>query len=114
MEYRITKRDDVTVKINGVFIGGLVESGYDVNYPYSADTGVDAASPEYIITVSYRPVIGTERATVHNLDNASIQIVDPWRTVSFSGCKTWKFSSVTDKDGMIETVKFIGYGLSIT
>lgn len=106
--------NDVTVRIDGVSIGGLIDAGYEVNYPYSPQTGVNSSLPEYVITVSFRPVTGTQRPVLQKISNSCIQIIDPMRTVTIDGCKTWRYSCITDKDGMIETVKLIGYRLSLS
>ncbi len=113
MEYRFTKLDDVTVKINGEFIGALTDVRYSVEYSYNTVTGPDIKNPHYDIEISYRPIIGTHRYQLYGVNGVDVIIYDPWQSVTFTGCKSRALTNRTDKDGMIETVRLTGFDMHI-
>ncbi len=114
MECRIVKLNDVEVQIGGEVIGGLVDIKYEIGYPYYESAGPDIDSPQYNITVKYRPLIGTNRLTLHRVNGATVRIIEPWKTVEFGRCKTRSITTQTDSEGMIETVCLTGFSISMS
>ena len=112
MEYRYVTLNDILLKISGTFVGALTDVKYVIDYRYNSITGPDTSSPEYDITITYRPMVGTRRLSLYNKEGIAIEINDPWQTITFSNCTTRTLTNSVDSGGMLETVRFTASSVS--